>query len=174
MKVRVIRSSSRGNNPIVGGIIIAVLFGLFTLACVFSGDMEELFAVMIICALIAMGGVSMVVKGVQIKNHAKNDTHPSHEFDTDAPDFVKDRLNELMFEGKGSSTTVSKTIKRVTITGPDGVTHTTETITQNGGNMNTPRGNQSGAVTCQACGGINKLRRGQSGVCEYCGSHIQG
>ena len=174
MNIRVIRSSGGGRNPLAGGIIITVLFGLFTLACVFSGDMDELFGVMILCALIAMGGVSLIVKGVQMKNQAKKNPHPTHEFDVDAPDFVKERLNELMFEGNSGSTTVSKTVKRVTYTGPDGVTRTTETVTQTGGDVVTPRSRQAGTVTCEACGGINKLRRGQSGVCEYCGSHIQG
>ena len=174
MNIRVVRSSSGGKKPMVGGIIITVLFGFATVACVFSGELEELFAPMIICALIAMGGVSLIVKGVQMKKSAKSAPYPTHEFDMDAPDFVKERLNELMFEGNGGSATVSKTVKRVTYTGPDGVTRTTETVTQTGGNANTPKSYHSGSVTCEACGGINKLRRGQSGICEYCGSHIQG
>ena len=174
MNIRVVRSSGGGKNPLVGGIIITALFGFATLACVFSGDLEELFAPMIIFALIAMGGVSLIVKGVQMKNRTKSASHPAHEFDMDAPDFVKERLNELMFEGNGGTKTVSKTVKRVTYTGPDGVTRTTETVTQTGGDVNIPKSYHSGTVTCEACGGINKLRRGQSGVCEYCGSHIQG
>jgi len=173
MKIHVVRSSGGGKGNIVGGIIIAAVFGLATLGCVISGEIEDMFGVMVICALITMGGISLIVKGVQMNRRSK-DNHPTHEFDMDAPDFVKERLNELMFEGNGGTTTVSKTVKRVTYTGPDGVTRTTETITQNGGNVNAPKGYHSGAITCQACGGVNKLRRGQSGVCEYCGSHIQG
>ena len=173
MDIRVIRSSTGGKNPIVGGIIIAVLFGLATLACAFSGDVDELFGVMIFFAIIAMGGVSLIVKGFQMKNKAKSQPHPTHEFDVDAPDFVKERLNQLMFEGNGGSTTSSRTVKRVTIVGPDGVKRTTETIIENGDEIK-PKGYHAGTVTCEACGGINKLRRGQNGVCEYCGSHIQG
>ncbi len=173
MNIRVIRSSGGGKNSIVGGIIITVLFGFATLACVFSGELDELFAPMIIFALIAMGGVSLIVKGVQMNKRSKVQDIPTHEFDVDAPDFVKERLNELMFEGNGSTASVSKTVKRVTYTGPDGVTRTTETVTQTGG-VPERKGYHTGTVTCEACGGINKLRRGQSGVCEYCGSHIQG
>lgn len=174
MNIHVIRSSGGGKNPIVGGIIITAVFGLATLCCVFSGEVDELFAVMILFAMIAMGGVSLIVKGVQSKKEAQSRPSPTHEFDVDAPDFVKERLNELMFEGKTSGmTTSSRTVKRVTIVGPDGVKRTTETIIENGDEIK-PKGYHAGTVTCEACGGINKLRRGQSGVCEYCGSHIQG
>lgn len=172
MDIRVIRTSTGGKNPLTGGIIITVLFGLFTLACVFSGEVDDLFAVIILCAIITMGGVSMIVKGVQMKNQANKDPHPTHEFDADAPDFVKERLNELMFEGKHTVKS-SKTIQRVTIVGPDGVKRTTETIIENGENPK-PKSYHAGNITCPSCGAIAKLRRGQSAVCEYCGNHIQG
>ena len=174
MYIRVIRSSGGGKDKIVGGIIIAAVFGLAAVLCALSDDAGELFALMIIFALLAMGGVGLIVRGVQMKNQHKTDPHPTHVFDQDAPDFVKERLNELMFEGNATNTTVSKTVKRVTYTGPDGVTRTTETVTQTGANAHTPKSYHAGSVTCEACGGINKLRRGQSGICEYCGSHIQG
>ena len=174
MYIRVIRSSGGGKDKIVGGIIITAVFGLAAILCALSDDAGELFALMILFAMLAMGGVGMIVRGVQIKNRHKADPHPTHEFDADAPDFVKERLNELMFEGNPTTTSVSKTIKRVTYTGPDGVTRTTETVTQTGGSVSGPKSYRAGTVTCEACGGINKLRRGQSGICEYCGSHIQG
>jgi hypothetical protein len=82
-------------------------------------------------------------------------------------------LNEMMFEGVPGSTTVSKTVKRVTVRRSDGTTHTTETVTENRSG-DKPSFGKVGVVICDSCGGLNKLRQGQTGICEYCGSHIQG
>ena len=169
MNIRIVRSSNGGKNPLMGGIIFTALFGLATLACLFSDNAGELLALTILFAIFTMGGVSLIVKSVHDR---KKTPVATHEFDADAPEFVKERLNELMFEGK---TTVksSKTIKRVTVVGPDGVKRTTETIIENG-DQDAPHSYHAGNVTCPSCGAVTKLRRGQNAVCEYCGTHIQG
>ena len=179
MKKVIVRSSGGGKNNILWGIILAVLFGLSAVGCALSSDKDDLIMPLFVCAALAVYGFYLFIKGVREARRGKNvpqfDDDISHEFDIDAPDFVKERLNDLMFEGNAAtSATVSKTIKRVTYTGPDGVTRTTETVTENSSRNIPTRSRQSGSVTCQACGGINKLRRGQHGVCEYCGSHIEG
>ena len=173
MNIRIVRTSGGGKNTMIAGGIIAAVFGLATIGCMLSEDRNDLFVFMIFCALAAMGGVSLIVKGFQIRHKDKQQPPETHEFDADAPDFVKDRLNEMMFEGVPGSTSVSKTVKRVTITRSDGTSHTTETVTENRSGS-VPTYGKEVVITCESCGGINKLRRGQSGVCEYCGSHIEG
>lgn len=174
MNIRIMRSSRGGKNKILLGSILCGLFGLSAVGCAISPNKDELTITLLICAGAAVCGFFLLIQGINMNKKSKIANRPSHEFDMDAPDFVKDRLNELMFEGSANTATISKTVKRVSYTGPDGVTHTTETVTQSGGDVTMPRNYRAGTVTCQACGGINKLRRGQGGVCEYCGSHIQG
>ena len=179
MKTVIIRSPGVGKNKILWGSILAGLFGLSAIGCAISSDKDDLIMPLFVCAAIAVCGFYLLVQGIRESKKSKNvhefDSDISHEFDIDAPDFVKDRLNELMFEGNPvGSATVSKTVKRVTYTGPDGVTRTTETVTESSNGIMPPKSSHSGSVTCEACGGINKLRRGQQGICEYCGSHIEG
>jgi hypothetical protein len=173
MNVRIVRSSANGGTGnIIFGTIMAVLFGLSAVSLAVSDDTDR-WLPMVVCAVLALLGVGLIIKGIRRNRRCANSAGSIPEFDADTPDIVQDRIRELMQEGAVPGVTVSRTIKRVTYTSSDGTTRTTETTTesQSGG---ADAGNRKGNVTCPACGGIASLRRGENGICEYCGSHIQG
>ena len=173
MKIRVIRSSGGGTGKIIWGIILTVMFGLATVGCL--EDWQEMLIPMIVCGGLTVAGIVLIVQGIQSKRYAQGPTNIPEEFDPDLPDHVNDRIRELMQSSGVTGGTVSKTVKRVTYTSSDGTSRTTETVTENRSGMPFQKmDTHEGTVTCEACGGVAKLRRGQSGVCEYCGSHIQG
>ena len=173
MKTRINRAKSNGGTGnIIFGTILATLFGLATVGCFISDEMDSVIP-LIVCAALTVLGISIIVKGVKYNKTAHVVTDMP-DFGEDTPEFVQDRIRELMQDGNTSNMTVSRTVKRVTYTKSDGTSHTTETTTEthNGG---VPfNGGQPGNVTCPSCGAIAKLRRGQSAVCEYCGSNIRG
>ena len=173
MKTRIIRTGRKnGNGNIIFGTIMATLFGLATIGCAVSDKMDSVVP-LIVCAALMILGISVIVKGVKY-NRTVHVATDKPDFGEDTPEFVQDRIRELMQDGNTSNMTVSRTVKRVTYTKSDGTSHTTETTTEthNGG---VPfNAGQAGNVTCPACGAVVKLRRGQSAVCEYCGSYIRG
>ena len=173
MNVRIVRSSANGGTGnIIFGTIMAALFGLSALSLAVSDDTDR-WLPMVVCAVLALLGVGLIIKGIRRNRRCANSAGSIPEFDADTPDIVQDRIRELMQEGAVPGVTVSRTIKRVTYTSSDGTTRTTETTTesQSGG---VAASNRKGNVTCPACGGIASLRRGENGICEYCGSHIRG
>lgn len=173
MNIRIVRSSANGGTGnIIFGTIMAALFGLSAVSLAVS-DYSDRWLPMVVCAVLALLGVGLIIKGIRRNRRSANSAGSILEFDADTPDILQDRIRELMQEGAVPGVTVSRTIKRVTYTSSDGTTRTTETTTesQSGG---AAAGNRKGNVTCPACGGIASLRRGENGICEYCGSHIRG
>ena len=173
MKTRIIRSKSNGGTGnIIFGTILTTLFGLATIGCAISDEMDSVLP-LIVCAALTVLGISIIAKGVKY-NKTAHDVTDMPDFGEDTPEFVQDRIRELMQEGNTSNVTVSRTVKRVTYTKSDGTSQTTETTTETHNSGVPFNAGQAGNVTCPACGAVVKLRRGQSAVCEYCGTHIQG
>ena len=175
MNIRIVRRSGNGGSgSIIFGSILATLFTVSAVALVLSEEQDSLLP-LIVCVLLAFLGIHLIVRGIRKNRRNSSFSGNVHEFDPDTPEFVQDRIRQLMQEGTSSSVTVSRTTKRVTYRNSDGSSHTTETTTETH-NGTTPfqPASQPGTVTCQACGGIAKLRRGENGICEYCGSHIRG
>ena len=173
MKTRIIRTSGNsGTGNIIFGTILATLFGLATIGCAISDEIDSVIP-LIVCAVLTVLGISIIFKGVKYNKTAHVVTDMP-DFGEDTPEFVQDRIRELMREGNASNVTVSRTVKRVTYTKSDGTSHTTETTTETHNGAAPFSTSQPGNVTCPACGAVTKLRRGQSAVCEYCGTHIRG
>lgn len=173
MNIRIMRSSGNGGTGnIIFGTIMATLFGLSSVSLALSDDTDR-WLPMVVCAVLALLGVGLIIKGIRRNRQSGNFTCSIPEFDSDTPDIVQDRIRELMQEGATPGVTVTRTTKRITYTSADGTTRTTETTTesQSGG---AAASNRKGNVACPACGGIASLRRGENGICEYCGGHIRG
>lgn len=173
MNIRIMRSSGNGGTGnIIFGTIMATLFGLSAVSLALSDDTDR-WLPMIVCTILALLGIGLIIKGIGRNRRSGRLADRIPEFDSDTPDIVQDRIRELMQEGAAPGVTVTRTTKRITYTSADGTTRTTETTTesQSGG---APAFNRKGNVACPACGGIASLRRGENGICEYCGGHIRG
>lgn len=174
MNIRVVNSSGSGTGKIIWGCILAVLFGLAAIGCAIAPDREEQILPMIVCGGLTVLGFRLIVKGVRANHRMKHMVNDLPEFGAEVPAHIQDRIEELMRASDSPNVSIKKTVKRVTCIRADGTSHTTETVTESRDGYPVSGNSQAGAVICKACGGISKLRRGQSGICEYCGSHIQG
>lgn len=174
MKTRIIRNNrNSGTGNIIFGAILVTLFGFATVGCLVSDETDSVIP-LIVCAALTLLGISMVVKGVKYNKYVSLTASDVPVFGEDTPEFVQDRIRELMREGNASNVAVTRTVKRVTYTKSDGTSHTTETTTETHNGSSPFQTSQPGNVTCPSCGAVAKLRRGQSAVCEYCGNHIRG
>lgn len=193
-KVAIVVTKTVSIIQMIAALSILFFFGVGTLLCIFDADTRATggVAVLIMCLIFDALGIWLfrqsIKKSKLIKEFKKYVSAVSNNPDGYIPDIAASlgtsedvaRKNlELMIKKKffvnafiDKNSNCIKILNRQNT----GVVNQQRVNTNINTNINTSVSQAAEMVTvkCSGCGGINTIRRGEVGECDYCGSSIKG
>jgi len=167
---------------LIGGIFLTIVFGLSAIICMADGYTE--ISVVIVMYIIAIIGVVLIVFSRKRHNLIKSfriyvsylSVNPTGLIENLAEDLgisqniIKNNLTIMIDRKYFANAYIDKTENRIVFP----ASSMADTSSDN--NYSTKQDDSNSEfvdVNCKSCGGINRILKGRTSRCDYCGSYIK-